>query len=197
MGSSKSDEIASKKYFINQEKAILVNKLGLTTKDDIERAGASFVERNIANGLSEKAKDLSIQGLKAMHKELFFDIYMWAGKFRDYTTGRGLSFCRPEFIEKSLENIYTKINNQIAKGMKKEDFIKYSAEFIGELNTIHPFVDGNGRTQRLTLSLLAEKAGYRIDFRNINQDSWYNAAKEAHYLATYSRFENIIKDNLY
>ena len=98
MGSSKSDEIRAKKYFLGEiGNSPLVNKLDIDNQQELDEAEAYFVENALANGLSEKAKE-------QMHKELF-----------------------------------------------------------GELNTIHPFIDGNGRTQRKTLDLIAEKAGFSLN----------------------------------
>ena len=62
-----------------------------------------------------------------MHKELFGELYTWAGSFRDYTTGRGYPFCRPEFIEKEITKVYVQLNKKVHFDMNKEDFIKTSA----------------------------------------------------------------------
>ncbi|MBS9783427.1 MAG: Fic family protein, partial [Pasteurella sp.] len=141
-------------------------------------------------------KDISVRGLKQQHHELFGNIYDWAGNFRDYTTGRGLPFCRPEFIENELNKIYTKVNNSIRFGVSEDIFISAAAEFIGDLNAIHPFIEGNGRTQRLSLSFLAKKANYIISPNKLDKDSWYKAAEISHIHADYSIFQNIIKNSL-
>ncbi len=44
---------------------------------------------------------------------------------------------------------------------------------MGEINAAHPFRDGNGRTQRVFCSLLAEQAGYFIDFESVDQARMY------------------------
>lgn len=193
MGSSKSDEIRAKKYFLGEiGNSPLVNKLDIDNQQELDEAEAYFVENALANGLSEKAKELSPNGLKQMHKELFGELYTWAGSFRDYTTGRGYPFCRPEFIEKEITKVYVQLNKKVHFDMNKEDFIKTSAWFIGELNTIHPFIDGNGRTQRKTLDLIAEKAGFSLNTNLLDKGRWYKSAEECHIYAKYDGFENII-----
>lgn len=87
--------------------------------------------------MSEKAKELSPNGLKQMHKELFGELYTWAGSFRDYTTGHGYPFYRPKFIEKEITKVYVQLNKKVHFDINKEYFIKTSAWFIGELNTIN------------------------------------------------------------
>lgn len=192
MGSAKGEAIASQKYFIDQEKGVLRNKAGLDDKNEIEKLEAFFVEKTLKNGLSEASKQISVSGLKSMHQEMFGDLYDWAGEFRDYTTGRGLPFCRPEYIETELNKIYRQVNQLIKPNMAREKFSHIAATFIGDLNAIHPFVDGNGRTQRETLRLLAEKANQKINHTTLNQQEWYKAAEVSHIAADYRLFESII-----
>ncbi|MDO5652402.1 MAG: Fic family protein [Moraxella sp.] len=193
MGSGKSDELQARRYFQGDiGESPLVNKLGITNQNELDKVEAYCVEQALQNGLSNKAKELSANGLKQMHQEFFGAIYEWAGSYRTYTTGRGYPFCRPEFIEKELGKLYQKLNDKLATNTSTQDFIKTSAWFIGELNTIHPFIDGNGRTQRQILSLIAEKSGVKININLLNRDDWYQAAKECHIYATYDGFEKII-----
>lgn len=193
MGSGKSDEITAQKYFQGKiGHSPLINKLGIHNQGELEEVEAYFVENALANGLSDTAKTLSPSGLQQMHLELFGDIYEWAGNYRDYTSGRGFPFCRPEFIDKELQKIYQKLNNEIAKPIRQDEFIKLSAWFIGELNTIHPFIDGNGRTQRKTLDLIAEKMGFHLTIEKLDKNLWYKSAEQCHLYADYSGFEQII-----
>lgn len=192
MASSKSDEKRAAAYF--QDNGALKNKFGITNQKILEKAEAISAEVALSKGLSATALDISVNGLKQMHKELFGSVYDWAGEFRDYTTGRGAPFCVPQFIEPSLNKIYKKVNQEIQPNMEKETFVKSAAEFIGELNSIHPFIDGNGRTQRQSLDRLAIKAGYTINSEKLNRKEWYEAAKECHLTASYKGFEKIISN---
>ncbi len=195
MGSSNSDEAIAKKYFQGEVgHSPLVNKLNITNQTDLEKVEAYFVEHALLNGLSTKACELSADGLKQMHKELFGEIYDWAGEYRDYMTGRGLPFCKPEFIELNLNKIYKQLNQKLVENRDKKSFVKISAWFMGELNAIHPFIDGNGRTQRATLMLIAEQADITLKIDNLNQKDWYFGAEEAHIYAKYDTFEQIIRD---
>lgn len=189
MASSKGDEIASKKYF--QDNGTLVNKLGITDRNELETIEATIAEDAVKSGLSYKSKELSVDGLKQMHKEMFGDVYTWAGEFRDYTTGRGTPFCRPEYINDELKKNYDMAEAEIKPGMDKDKFVEVSAKFIGELNAVHPFVDGNGRTQRQSLQNLADKAGMSLDLTKLDKNEWYAAAEKSHNEVDYSGFEKI------
>jgi cell filamentation protein len=64
------------------------------------------------------------------------------------------------------------INNEDnLRGLTREQFAARAAEHMCELNTIHPFLDGNGRTQRAFLEMLAKQAGHDIDLARIDPDA--------------------------
>lgn len=194
MSSSNSNTIKAQAYFQGEiGRSPLVNKLGITAQQELEAVEAFYVEHAIVNGLSKKAQSLSPAGLCQMHYEMFGEIYEWAGEYRNCPTGRDLPFCLPEFIENSLNAIYKTVNQEITPNIDKQSFIKSAAKFIGELNVVHPFVDGNGRTQRQTLALIAQKAGFTLAISDkLVKEEWYLAAAESQATATYDRFELII-----
>lgn len=46
--------------------------------------------------------------------------------------------------------------------LSASDFAKKAAHFLAELNAIHPFREGNGRTQLSFLTILADQAGHPL-----------------------------------
>ena len=48
---------------------------------------------------------------------------------------------------------------------------------INEINAAHPFIEGNGRVQRIWLANVAEKAGYEFSIRPEDRDPWYAASR--------------------
>lgn len=199
MSSSRSEEATAKKFFQGEiGKSPLVNKLGLTEQKDLDIAESYYVERAKSNGLSDKSEELSLAGLKSMHKEFFGKIYEWAGQFRTYQTGRNLPFCTPERIEKELGKYYQELNTSLfshSKSVEFDNFIKSTAKFMGDLNAVYPFIDGNGRTQRETLEIIAKKSGFKLSLEHLNKEQWYQAAENAMY-GDNRAFEKIIKDSV-
>ena len=55
--------------------------------------------------------------------------------------------------------------------MKRERFVKELADLYHRINMLHPFREGNGRTQRLFFTLLIRRAGYEIDFAATDTDA--------------------------
>ncbi len=106
---------------------------------------------------------------RALHHHLFQDVYAWAGRFRTVRIAKdGAMFCFPEHIAEQLEILFTSLRESpFLGGASAREFIASSAQFLAELNAIHPFREGNGRTQLTFLFLLGERAGHPLDMARI------------------------------
>lgn len=109
---------------------------------------------------------------KNIHKFLFEDIYDWAGKLRTVDISKkGTNFCSVNQLEELCENCFNRlIQKNYFKGLSKDDFVYEIADFYTTLNMLHPFREGNGRTQRIFVSKLVAFNGYEFDFANIDND---------------------------
>ncbi len=61
--------------------------------------------------------------------------------------------------------------------LKADQFAERPAFYLGELNTIHPFRDGNGRTQREFIRTLGLRAGHKVRWAPISKFEMVNASK--------------------
>lgn len=114
--------------------------------------------------------------LCAMHRHLFQDVYEWAGEIRTVDISRDASrFANASRIESYLVGELRKLPAENwLRGLHPEAFVARLAHYMGEINATHPFREGNGRTQRVYCALLAEKAGYFIDFESLDQARMYH-----------------------
>ena len=162
---------------------VLINKFNLRNPALLEVAERQANEDRLLEGLPEAAREQSVAGMKAIHRHLFQDVYEWAGEFRRYTSGRGSApFAVPEQIEPSLDQLFEKLTKEdCLRGAKPEEFTARAAHYVNEINAAHPFVEGNGRTQRVWLQSLAEQAGYDIEFRSADREAWYKASARGFY----------------
>lgn len=128
-----------------------------------------------------KFKTFDINHIKQIHKFLFSDIYDWAGTFRDIDIAKGgTSFCEPDKIESRLEIICGIVRkNRFFKKMPFDNIVRNLAMVLNGLNNIHPFREGNGRTQRFFVEQIALKAGYELDFSEISVNDMRNACMAA------------------
>lgn len=51
---------------------------------------------------------------------------------------------------------------------------------MGDVNYVHPFREGNGRTQLFYFEQLAAQAGYPIDLGLLEPERWVAASRAAH-----------------
>ena len=65
-------------------------------------------------------------------------------------------------------------------GLDADEFSKRAGHYLGEINVLHPFREGNGRTQREFIGQLAQQAGHRIDWSGVSQASMTQASIEAY-----------------
>ncbi|WP_106754581.1 Fic/DOC family protein, partial [Pannonibacter carbonis] len=92
-------------------------------------------------------------------------IYEWAGQLRTIRIGKGGNwFCYPEYIQPHLEKMFARLKQlNHLKGLNRQAFSRKAAHILAEINAVHPFREGNGRTQLVFLMLLVEQAGFSFD----------------------------------
>ncbi len=107
------------------------------------------------------AGQLDVAHYLSLHHHLFQDVYEWAGTLRTVRIGKsGVWFCYPEHIKSEMANLFVWLKSdnyfQLLGAM---EFFKKAARLLSELNAIHPFREGNGRTQMSLLTILIDNAG--------------------------------------
>jgi len=161
---------------------VLRNKLDITDQDELDRAEADVVA--ICEPTRPRFKTFSLMEMQTVHRHLLSDVYEWAGQLRTYTTGRNqASFARPEFIASYFDlAVFRPLQHEdYLQALDPAQFADRSAYYASEINAVHPFIDGNGRTTRLWLQDLALQAGYRLDIVRLqgHKGAWYAAMKAA------------------
>lgn len=157
---------------------LLKNKLNITDENELKSAERSITSLRIAqlmqNPINEK---LDFNYLKKIHKFMFGDIYKWAGTIRTVNIAKGNLFCRCEFIEEQMESIMKKLEKEnYLKNLTIERLAERLSYYLGEINAIHPFREGNGRTQRMFIECIALKNGFMLDFAKISKEDMLKAS---------------------
>jgi len=114
---------------------------------------------------------------RRVHHHLFQDVYRWAGKYRTVRTSKGGNpFCFPEHIATEMDSLFAKLAESGALATDNVDqFVGEIANFLAELNAIHPFREGNGRSQLAFVAMLGERAGFPFDFARVERDTFLPA----------------------
>lgn len=152
---------------------VLINKFGLRNEEHLNE-----IEQNITMGLITKAsieipfENVDFEFYKSLHRYVFSDIYEWAGEIRKVNISKkGTNFCPVEKIKENGLRIFNNLHkSNFLKGLEGDEFTDKFVELYCELNYLHPFREGNGRIQRLFLSMLLRYNEKKIDFAEINED---------------------------
>ncbi|MCW5728359.1 Fic family protein [Parvibaculum sp.] len=120
---------------------------------------------------------LSVAHYRALHHHLFQDVYSWAGKFRTVRIFKdGSAFCYPENIRREMSELFDALKARRGlRGLTADSFAREATAFLTTLNAIHPFREGNGRTQTAFLALIAAQAGHPVDLRKLEPEIFLKA----------------------
>lgn len=127
-----------------------------------------------------------------IHRILFQDVYGWAGQIRTVQLAKGDTlFAMPEHIMAEGKRIFDKFGHENLAALHREQLIPKLAYYFGELNVLHPFREGNGRTQKLLFDEIARYCGYRIDWSEMAVDALLQAVIAAFNKQDYTRLEQL------
>lgn len=118
--------------------------------------------------------------LQAIHEYIFQDVYAWAGEFRTVNMSRSgqFPFAFSHHIPQSLATLTSELEKERhLANLPRPKFASRAAHYMGELNAIHPFRDGNGRSQREFIRELAGRNGYALDWGCVSREQMSAAAK--------------------
>ena len=174
------------------------NKLGATSHSELEAIEVDFVKaRQIEHAFNPHiARTFDAAHLKAIHRHLFQDVYEWAGRSRDeqvplsdgtiasepllYRPGSKPFAVGPQ-ISDGLDALAAKLRDaDYLRGLPRAEFAARAASVLAEVNSIHPFREGNGRTQRIFMQELADSAGHGFEFRVVSRERMIQASIAAH-----------------
>ena len=152
---------------------VLVNRLGIREQAELDR-----VERQIVllkSAIAERElpfRDVDLSYYLDLHRMLFDELYDWAGTLRDIDLSKkGTVFYPARELERIGELQFRHLREaDYLCGLKRRAFAKALAALYHDLNMLHPFREGNGRTERLFLTLLVRNAGYEISFAGCDRD---------------------------
>lgn len=163
----------------------LRNLLGAKSDDELKELEAQIV---FANELELNEIGLShtndLAELAAVHKQLFGNVYDWAGQIRTVDIKKNAENSEYFLLVSKITDAANYVFNELAKqnylqGLPTDDFIEQLAYFYDQLNYIHPFREGNGRTQRVFWTRVASDAGYEITWDEVVGDENDKASKLA------------------
>jgi cell filamentation protein len=150
---------------------VLINSFGIRDDDQLLEVEIAITQEAAARWeLTPQCSSFDFEHYKTIHKHLFHDLYDWAGLIRNVDISKkGTKFCPHEDIDNQARRIFTRLHNEdYFRELPKNRFISEFVDLYVLTNYLHPFREGNGRTQRLFLSQLARNAEFSLDFTDID-----------------------------
>jgi cell filamentation protein, protein adenylyltransferase len=161
-------DFATEGYLRNFEKekdlAIVKRAENASFTTGLDEAFASLV----------KAKTLSYHDVLKTHGILFGAVYPWAGQDRTQTVPK-LTIKKGPVIFANAPEIRAAVDFALCKGQNKHYMKAKPGEIMGYLAYGHPFLDGNGRTIMTVHSVLAQRAGFSIDWSATTKNAYLDA----------------------
>lgn len=152
---------------------VLVNKFDIRDEKKLNEVESVLASTRYAEWLNApKADSFDFEHYKAIHHFLFSDLYDWAGEIRTVNISKkGTKFTFAENIETQATLIFKRLKNcNYFKGLARDEFIDEIVDFYCVTNDLHPFREGNGRTQRVFLTQLIRNASYDINFADMDTE---------------------------
>jgi cell filamentation protein len=159
---------------------VLRNRYGIRDNAKLQRVEREFVQQRIEEGAPCGQFDLS--HLQTIHHHLFQDIYDWAGEPRTIEIAKGSSHFLPASrIEMGMADVHRQLAAaSFHQNLSRARFAESAAHTIGDLNYVHPFREGNGRTQLEYLRQLGDQAGHPLDLARLRPRQWIDASRASH-----------------
>jgi cell filamentation protein len=168
--------------YVDPATGVLSNKLGITDAGLLQQAVADISAARIDELAARRLPgSYDLDHLRAFHTVLFGDVFAWAGEIRTISIFKETGFCPPQHIVPYAAGEFARLAKEnFLRGLHISDFTPRLTHYYAEMIEIHPFREGNGRTQRAFLRQLAEDAGFRLDWSHVDAEENTRAAIAAH-----------------
>ena len=155
--------------------SVLQNRLDIRDQPELDAFEVEISTLRAEEPLPEG--DFDPAHYRRIHHHLFQDVYAWAGQYRTVRIAKQAnSFCYPEHIPAQMDALFEKLQHAEAfAGLDQEAFLDNLTPFLSELNAIHPFREGNGRTQLAFLGLIGEHSGHPFHFERLDRETYLPA----------------------
>ena len=152
---------------------VLVNKHSIRNESLLNDIEATIVSaKTVLWEQNPIVRSFDFDHYKAIHRFLFEDLYDWAGEVRTVNISKkGTCFCPFEGIDALADLIFTRLlSRKLFCNLELVKFVSEVVDFYCVTNKLHPFREGNGRTQRIFITQLIRNAGYEFDFADVDSD---------------------------
>lgn len=174
---------------------VLINKFDIRDGQRLNTVEREISIVKAAVLASRITGNFDFKHLKSIHRFLFEDIYSWAGQVRTVDIAKGNIFCLVQFIEEQFTELYEKLKkDNFLIGESDIEYVSRKISFyLSELNVIHPFREGNGRTQRIYCQQLCMNTGhFYLDFSMADETEMLEASVDS-FMRKYDKMDMLVR----
>ncbi|WP_375629609.1 BID domain-containing T4SS effector [Bartonella sp. TT67HLJMS] len=175
-------------HYVYPNTTTLKNKYGIKNfKSFLEKCSHDTAKAMVNLREAPLPEKFDTSYLCSIHYQLFKNTFEWAGHLRHlpFTFEDGTTAAMPEMKRTGWENPFAlgdeipeglqKLDQTLAEkdnlqGLTRETFNSEAISLFNFLNQLHPFREGNGRTQRVFFEKLAQAAGHQLDFSLVTKE---------------------------
>ncbi len=173
------------------------NRFGLRNYAELTKLERIYAEQRLIELESAAVSgDFDRKKLCLLHAYIFQDVFPWAGQLRVVGLSKpgGAPFAAPQFIATALDSLFATLHaERLQHELNADQFAERAGFYLGEINAIHPFREGNGRTQREFIRQVAAKAGHTLSWAGFTQEQMVRASILSHTRGDHRELASIIK----
>lgn len=166
------------------ESTVLRNKLNIREAKLLEEIESLYSQKRLTDLYTDSLVSgrFGFRHLSRIHQYIFQDVYSWAGQIRTIRIHKGqTTFAYPEHIAAEADRIFDKLRQErFLQGYLLPVLLERLSWYVGELNVLHPFREGNGRALRAWLRQLGQHNGLLFHFEQLEPDEWLHASIAAY-----------------
>ena len=162
------------------DSSVLRNKFDIRDAQLLADVESLYSQQRLAELYTDHpvAGRFGLTHLSRIHRFVFQDVYDWAGKLRTVRIHKGqTTFAYPEHIQSEADRIFSSLRRENhLRDLTLPVLIERLAWYVGELNVLHPFREGNGRVLRAFLRELLLQQGLLLRFEKLDPEEWLQAS---------------------
>ncbi|NYJ29339.1 Fic/DOC family protein [Galbitalea soli] len=162
--------------YLDPDTGLLRNLVGARTKRALDRAEGDLTYIRAVELLERPVPATGdLDEFRAIHRQLFQDVYPWAGEVRIVDLRKNIPgaehFLSAAAIDRGAMFAAEELRDDaMLRAIDRDRFIARLSHHYDQWNFLHPFREGNGRTQRLFWNRVAADAGWQLDWRTVDGD---------------------------
>jgi cell filamentation protein len=167
--------------YVDPDSGVLLNRAGITDPERLRVVEAAIsVQALYALHDELLPGSYDLDHLCAFHDRIFGRLYPWAGQIRTVAIAKTDLFCLPQHIAPYAQDVFLHLAlEKHLRGLPRQSFVDRLTHYLAEVNAIHPFREGNGRTQRAFFGQLSREAGWSVDWSDLDPEENVQASVAA------------------